>query len=141
MKKSILLIGLVLVITGCNDSKKENSNQKEVKKEIKVKDEKYHTVKYFSDNPDITKKRIEECKNLTETSMAIEEDCSNAKKGLLEYYKKTEKFKTKKYYKEHVKERSEKISKCEKDFNYRKKHPQGCTNAMDAYAEEIAGVK
>ena len=132
MKKSILLASLVLVIAGCNDSKKENSNQQEVKKVVKVKDNKYHTVKYFSDNPDIAKKRIEECKNLTESSIAIEDDCRNAKNGLLEHIIKTEKYQTFEYYKKHVKERNEKIKKC-KSYDYQKKHPKGCDNATEAY--------
>ena len=136
MKKTLLIIGLTLVIIGCNDNKKENTNKQEIKNVAKVKDDKYHTVKYYLDNPDIAKKRIDECKNLTESSIFISEDCVNANEGLLEYYKKIEKYKTLEYYKKHKKERNEKIKKC-KSRDYQKKHPKGCENALDAYHEEI----
>ena len=136
MKKTLLIVGLVLVIVGCNDSAKENTikqSAQTIKESAKVKkDDKYHTVKYYSDNPDIAKKRIEECKNLTETSIAIEDDCRNANNGLLKHFIKTEKYQTLEYYKKHVKERNEKIKKC-KSYNYQKKHPKGCDNATEAY--------
>ena len=133
MKKTLLIVGLIFVIAGCNDSKKENTNKQEVKEAAKVKkDDKYHTVKYYLDNPDIAKKRIEECKNLTESSISIEDDCRNAKNGLLKHFIKAEKYKTFEYYKKHEKERNEKIKKC-KSYDYQKKHPKGCDNATEAY--------
>ena len=133
MKKNMLLAILVFVIAGCNNNKKETTTQQESKKVKTVSNEgKYHTVKYFSDNPDIAKKRIKECKNLTNTSMAIEDDCRNAKNGLLKHFVKTEEYQTFEYYKKHVKERNEKIKKC-KSYDYQKKHPKGCDNATEAY--------
>jgi len=62
--------------------------------DVELKSGTFKTKYFYINNPNITEKRVEECKTMNEMTFAIEKDCSNAlsAKRHIKLYKKTKKY-------------------------------------------------